>query len=746
MRFALIALLLQQVVGNGGLDYQAVRRDRRIQAIRVDEKITIDGVLNEKAWEQASTAGAFTQSEPREGVPATEDTNVKVLYDSENLYFGVFAHDSEAGKLIISDLKKDFETRQGDYIEIVLDTFRDERNGYLFSTNPAGAKRDAQLGNEGRENNSSWDGVWFVKTRIVDSGWFAEIAIPFKTLKFPTTDQQTWGVNFSRNIRRKNEETFWAPIPRIYDLTRVSMAGTLEGLEGIRPGLNLKMKPYVVANFAQDSARRWKNDGDFGFDAKYGLTSGLTWDFTYNTDFSQVEADTQQINLTRFNLFFPEKRDFFLENSGVFVFGSNEGRGPIGFNAQSGTGGGGSFGGSGTTGPGRQNQVASDLILFFSRRIGLSDDGQAIPIAGGTRLTGRAGRFEIGLLNIQQRKNGTTAATNFSVARVKRNILANSDVGVMLVNKDESGSHYNRAYGFDANFRLWKDYYLNGYVAKTDSPLTKGKGEDLAKRISAGYKIDLLDLRLSYVEIGRNFRDEVGFMPRTGIKNFNSWTGIHIRPKSLRRWIREFHPHVATEYVVGPDDRFDTRYTDYHFRVTFQDGASIEVGDNPSYERLTAPLRLPRNEFIPVGAYQFPEKFISANTNTSKRVSFSGRFGTGGFYTGYKRGYQAGTIVRFNHKFNSALSYTRNNIDLPHRKPRTDLVSLRTNYSFSSAMFLNALIQYNSDTRQVSSNIRFNIIHRPLSDFFLVYNERRDSIGNLVDRALIAKFTYMVSR
>jgi len=316
----------------------------------------------------------------------------------------------------------------------------------------------------------------------------------------------------------------------------------------------------------------------------------------------------------------------------------------------------------------------------------------------------------------------------------------------MFVNKDQKGSHYNRAYGADANFRLFDNYYFNGYVAKTDSPLTRGRGKDIAARASGGYKVDFWDIRMSYIKIGENYRDEVGFLPRVGVKNYNSWLAFHIRPQRLRRWIREFNVHDTQEYVVGPDNRLDTRYFDHHLRVQFQDGASMELGVNASYERVVKELRVQR-EFVPIGAYGFDEFFISANTNTSKPLSINGRWGNGAFYNGEKTNYQFGGLFRVNHKFNGQLSYARNNIELPHLanpKLSTNLLSLRLNYSFSTIMFMNAFIQYNSDARQVSSNIRFNIIHRPLSDLYIVYNERRDSVTrSLVDRAVIAKLTYM---
>jgi hypothetical protein len=385
----------------------------------------------------------------------------------------VFARDDEPGRLIVNDLKKDFDTESSDGFRIVLDTFHDARNGYTFATNPAGAKYDAQMANEGRDRNANWDGIWDVATRTTETGWYAEIRVPFRTLKFEGRDIQTWGVNFERKVRRLNEDSYWSPVPRIYNLDRVSMAGTVEGLTGLRPGMNLRFKPYAATTSSTLQGSRTTGELDAGLDVKYGVTTGLVWDFTVNTDFSQVEADEQQVNLTRFSLFFPEKRDFFLENSGILQFGTNSGQ----------FGGGGQGGGGGG---GREMQ------LFFSR-IGLSENGEPIPILGGPRLTGRQGGYSVGVLNIQQREGQMTAAANFTALRLRRDVLANSDFGAILLNKEEHGPHFNRVAGLDANFRFG-DLTLNAYVARSFSPdpasqdLASTRGNAYASRAGFNYQ------------------------------------------------------------------------------------------------------------------------------------------------------------------------------------------------------------------------------------------------------------------
>jgi len=718
-----------------GDDFRRGMREYRLRAARLHEgeKIILDGVLDEAVWRRAQVATDFVQTEPREGEPATEPTEARVAYDRETLYIGIIAYDRETHRLIINELRKDFNLFSGDAVQVVLDTFFDRRNGYEFATNPGGAKWDAQMTNEGREVNSDWDGIWFVKTQINERAWTVEMAIPFRTLKFREGDVQVWGINFMRRIRRKNEESYWAPIPRMFNsIHYVSRAGILEGLEGIRAGTNLRLKPYVVGTMADlsagGSAPHRVFTGDGGVDVKWGVTSGLTLDITYNTDFSQVEADEQQINLTRFSLFFPEKRDFFLEGSGIFRFGPGEERGGMGGMMGRGVGG-------------RLGAVRNDLILFFSRRIGLSEDGEPIPLRAGVRLTGRVGPYEVGFLNIQQEALGRWPSTNFLVTRVRRNVLANSDVGVMFMNVARAEG-FNRIYGGDANFRFFQNLNLNAYVAKAAAPrLHAGTA---AWRVGMSWRNNFWDTRHSFTNIGENFKNELGFIPRLGIRKASDFLGMHWRPRAIRRTVREIFPHWQIDYIMTPSGRLDTRLVDYHLPVTFQNGTFLEVGVNSTYERLVEPFRIHPTTVVPAGRYSFNEYFFLLNTDRSKPLSVNLRAGTGPFYDGYRQSYSSGVNLRASYRFNAGFTYTRNNIRLSTGRFHTDLLTLRAAYSFSTSVFLNALIQYNSVARTWSSNIRFNIIHRPLSDLFIVYNERRESgTGRLLDRALVVKFTYL---
>ena len=712
------------------VNYDTIHLEKRLSAVRATGKITLDGALDEPAWSEAPVANGFIQNDPREGTPATYDTDVRVLYTDDALYFGVWARDAEPSKRIVSDLKKDYNTGSSDGFRIVLDTFHDGRNAYQFATNPAGAKWDSQMANEGRDNNVNWDGIWDVKTRITEAGWFAEIWIPLRTLKFGDADPQVWGVNFERKLRRLNEDSYWSPLPRIYDAQRVSLAGTLEGLRGLRAGRHIRVKPYALTSGSRVTTQPTAGDFQGGIDVKYGVTNGLVWDFTVNTDFSQVEADEQQINLTRFNLFFPEKRDFFLENQGIFNFGQD-------------------FGAGGSFRAGRTNQT-QDMRLFFTRRIGLSDDGQALPILGGTRLSGRQGAYSIGMLNIHERADQGVPATNFTALRLRRDVLANSDIGAVLLDKEVAGPRFNRLAGFDGNFRFG-DLQMNGFLAKSFSPAgaTPTNGNDYTSRGIFAYQNRAWRINARYTKVGERFNDELGFIPRVGVDDVNGRIDRILRPRWLPRAIREFGPHwVLAQFNRQDGGALDQRMQDFHFPATFANGSFLEVGYNTNLEVIRTPFTLngARGARVQAGRYEYSEYFITFAANDAARFSSSARYVLGKFYDGYKRSYVWGPTFRPAAKFNASLNVQLNDITLPTVSYLSTLMTTRLNYNFSTKVFVNALLQYSTDSHQLSSNIRFNVIHRPLSDFFFVYNEHRDErTGLMQDRSLIAKMTYMVA-
>ena len=720
---------------NGPIDYETARLERRLMAVRTYGDILLDGALEEGDWREAPVAKDFIQSEPREGEPATFDTEVRVLYDDQNLYIGVRAYDDEPDKLIIRDLTRDYNTRSVDSFAIILDTFHDRRNSYMFQTNPMGAKYDTQSFNEGQESNSNWDGVWHVATRIVETGWTAEISIPFKTLKFSDAAIQTWGVNFMRRNRRLNEDSFWSPIPRIHTATRVSLAGTLEEMRDVRPGSSFKLMPYVTGDVTENEQAFREGDFDAGLDAKIGIGAGLTLDLTLNTDFSQVEADVQQVNLTRFSLFFPEKRDFFLENSGIFRFGPPESRQRRAFRSSFGLAAGGGVRGGQSRG--------NDLLLFFSRRIGLSEEGEPIPVRAGGRLTGGAGPYQLGFLGMLTGEEvGISTGDAFSVVRVKRNVFANSDIGVMFINRDTmDSSHYNRSIGVDGNFRLNPAMDVNAYIAKTATPGLEG--DDFAGRIAYAFTSRSLNFSASYSSLQDNFNPEVGFAPRLGVRRARANVRYRYRQPWWRGIVREIGPNVDFDHFTDQQGKVVSRYVNVRVSFRLQSGGFVALGRRGSLEQPTDPFEIHPTTMIEPGFYTFGDNFFSVFTDPSRLLSGNVSISSGDFYSGKKQTYSLGGVLKLGGRLTAEAAWSFNDVDVDEGAFTTHLVTTRFVYAFSTRMFLNGLVQYNSVTEEWSSNIRFNFIYLPLSEFFLVYNERRDDRGQRIDRALIAKFTYL---
>ena len=730
--YLVVGLFVLTVVGSAQLHAQ-----KKITAVYIDEElISVDGEIDEPQWQLAELATDFSQIEPYDGQPSTERTEVRLLYDSRNLYVSAFCFDSEgADGLTVTEMQRDFSGSSGDNFQVIIDTFDDNRNGFAFSTNPRGAKREMQTSADGFSFNRDWDAVWHVRTKMTDQGWQAEFSIPFRTLRFPSQESQVWGINFGRRIRRKNERTTWSPVPVPYRLYRVSLAGTLDGINGVRQGRNLYVKPYVTAPIV----RREEDDVDFtpdiGLDVKYGVTPGMTLDLTVNTEFSQVEADDVQVNFTRFDLFFPEKREFFLENAQIFEFGNTGRRG---------------FGRSGSIRSRTLFRPRNDLIPFFSRRIGISDDGDLLPILGGARLTGRAGKYRMGFINMQQDEFATEPSTNFTVARFRRDFFRQSDMGVLFINKHQGDGRFNRTYGVDTNFNFFRYLDVSSYILNTDS-------REIAEKDGAGFfrmawRDRLLDVQAFHVAIEENFNAEVGFVPRGGydrenkvgraMRKSSGELNLTPRPEGRIPWVRQFRPGLEVDYITDWDNNLETRDLNGSFSIEFNDGSFFSVNRRSSFERLVEEDDVLDEPLAP-GDYQFEEYATSFSSDRTRMFSGSASYSDGEFYNGERRSYGLGAGFTPNPQFNLQLFWNHADLSFPTRDFTTDLVSSRLAYSFNTNMFLNALIQYSSRDGWVASNVRFNLIHKPLSDLFIVYNERRTPEGEVIDRALITKLTYL---
>jgi hypothetical protein len=726
-----LTFLFGPVAAAADLRFQSSDGRRAVTAVETRAPITLDGALDEDVWREAVAAAEFVQAEPHEGQPSTELTEVRIAFDRDALYIGVVCHDTDPAGVIVNDIRKDFVAGEQDTFEVILDTFADRRNGFVFVTNAAGAKADTQIANEGRDVNASWDGVWTVATRRDAGGWSAEIRIPFKTLRFERGADRVWGVNFSRRIRRKNETDYWSPVPRVYNLYRAGLAGTLAGLPDAGQGRNLRIKPWVAADSTRPVAGASFDAGAHaGLDLKYGVTPSLTLDVTAKPDFAQAEADEQQVNLTQFSLYYPEKREFFLENSGTFYFGDIPRESRLGNN--------------------RFSPPEEEMLLFFSRRIGLTSAGEAIPIDAGARLTGRAGRYGVGLMTIQTDPEGSAPGDNYTVLRGRRDVLGTSDVGAIFLSRQSTNSgDYNRVYGADANFRFRRALSINGFLARSETP---GVGDgQMSGKGSIVWNDNLLHTQYSLLSVGDHFRDDIGFVKRTGIRKHFADFGVRPRPAALRKYgIRELHPHTRYNIYTDQSNVKLTHTNHVAMSVFFENGANVEYAWNPRFERIVTPFKIRPDQSFQAGQYGWNEYQLLVETNHSKMVSASLDLTTGGFWSGTQRSTKLGVIVRPSYHLLFDLALQRNDIDLPFpmRAFVTNLVTSRIGYAFSTRTFLDTLLQYNTDLKQLSANVRFDLIHRPLSDLFVVYNEQQltDQPTPInTGRGLIVKYTHMLA-
>ena len=714
-----------------------INRDERgratIRAIKLREGIRLDGQLDESVYQTVRAITGFIQQAPDEGAPATEKTEAWIMFDERYLYVAGRVWDSAPpSEWVANEMRRDTaQLRQNDTFAVILDTFYDRRNGVAFYTNPLGALADFALTNEGNPN-SDWNPVWDVRTGRFDGGWTVEMEIPFQSLRFRPGPVQVWGVQLRRNVRRKNEWAYITPLPISAGsgpggIFRVSDAATLVGLEVPGGSRNLEIKPYGIGGLTTDvnasPPQSNAGDGDFGVDVKYGITQNLTADFTYNTDFAQVEVDEQQVNLTRFSLFFPEKREFFLEGRGIFDFargGTGGGRGGL----RRGGSGGGFFGGGNAP------------TLFYTRRIGL-ESGTIMPILGGGRVTGKIGAFDVGALSIQTDDAAISGAemTNFTVVRVKRDILRRSSIGALLTNRSVSlaGDGSNQAYGADATFSFYDNVSLLGYVAKTRTPGLDS--EDTSYQGRFNYAGDLYGVQAEHLVVEDNFVPEVGFLRRDNFRR--TYTTARFSPRMRSSdLIRQFRVEGSFDYILTADTGLvETRQTQLGFSTELEnsDRFGVSVADN--YEFLVQPFTPGPGVTFPVGGYGFRDVEATYSLGAQHRLNGTFTVRAGEYFNGDIRsiGFNRGRVA-LTQQFSVEPSLSVNWIDTPQGSFRTDLVVARVNYTFTPRMFFSALIQYNSGSDTISSNLRLRWEYSPGSELFVVYSEDRDTDPLIPDR------------
>lgn len=681
---------------------QSSEGPRRIQAQLISEAIKVDGVLDEPAWSLAQPATDFRQERPIEGAPASERTEVRVLFDDKNIYFGIRAFDSDAAHINARELVRDASFSNDDRIEILLDTYHDRRNAFRFAVNPLGTQQDALITDEGRDVNISWDAPWISQGHIDAEGFVVEIAIPLTTLRF-TEGIDTWGFNVARIVRRKDEESLWTSWQRSFGLERVSQAGELTGVEEIRRRRLREIKPYASGEWRQGAPLV----GAEGFDAgvrgraglevaKLGITPSLTAEFTVNPDFGQAEVDDQIVNLTRFSVFFPEKRDFFLENSGIFLFG-REG----------------------------ENQA------FFTRRIGLTDSGLPVSIDYGAKVTGKIGPYNIGFLQVQTRKLGQTSTglgiprQQFSVFRVKRDILKRSYIGAIFVNRQGAtatgGSNYNRVGGADAEFNLTDHYKFKAFWMGSATPGVRSSAG--SSRIESIFENDLYRFITVYEDVGAKFNPEVGFIERNAIHQYFGQLAYKPRPKFIPQ-VQQMEFETQIEYYSDRNGKLATRQTELSWDTVLKNSADVFFRPIEYVnDVLTEPFEIRRGIVIPTGAYQFNRPRISFTSDVSKQIIFNVREKWGDFYTGRRYETSGGITWRPNSHLLLDLSESYNKVRLREGNFSTSLFAGRMNYNFSRKLLTSALVQLNSAARLSVINVRLRYIYRPNSDFFVIYNQ-----------------------
>ena len=676
---------------------------------------TIDGRLDEAAWKEATPLSGFLQREPALGASATERTEVRILSDGEALYVGAWLYDRDPIGIVPGEKVRDGQLQNSDYFAIILDTYHDLQNGFVFATTPAGIEYDGQVIREGEGGgvqqsgqtsvqagamggfNVNWDGSWTVATSKDSLGWYAEFRIPFSTLRYGSGDKQRWGLNLARVIRRKNEESYWAPIPRQFNLYRLSLAGTLTDLD-VPARRVATMTPYVIGSTKRDYVTQPEaiTHKDFGADVKLGLTPSLTLDLTYNTDFAQVEVDDQRVNLTRFPLFFPEKRPFFLENAGIFSAGTPQA-----------------------------------VELFFSRRIGIDSVGNPLRIAGGGRLSGRLGGTTVGLLEIlTDSPTPGGQGQSYTVARAIREISRRSRIGLMGIQRASrgDGADYSRTYAIDGRVGLGDALTLDWWGAKTETP--KRSGDDGGYSARIGYLTNDWNNSARIVRVGSNFNPEIGFLNRLGGYRYVEATLMRLVRKPEWHWLRDWNPHMSFKGYYGLDGYYQSGQI--HLDVTeveFANGGKFGPELNVYHEGLQKPFSIANGVTLPVGSYDFTGPGVDYTSNPSLPLSVVLRGDFGPFYNGTRTGGSATLTFRRGASLSSSLLLDYNDVHLAEGNFIRSLVGMRLAYFITPRIFVQTLTQFNNQQRIWSANARFGWLSTAGTGLYVVFNDGEQADG-----------------
>ena len=705
-----------------------INKRPQLKAQFIDSNINIDGeISSDIVWSKIKPITSLTQMTPNFGSPVSEDTQIRLAYNNFYFYVSVICFDSSPENIQVGDSRRDAALNDEDSFLFIIDTFNDQQNGFLFGTNSDGKEFDAQINNEGVGNRSSsrqqggviggtninWDASWDVSVKKGLYGWSAEFAIPLKSIRFSPGKNKTWGINFQRNISKNTEIAYWAPLPLTFDIKRLSIAGKLNNLNLKNPK-NLKLIPYVIGQAVSKksmSSSTFTQNGDLGTDIKYSLTPGLTMDLTYNTDFAQVEVDEQQINIDRVNLFFPEKRAFFLENAGQFSVG-----------------------------------IPGEIDLFFTRRIGLENDGSIVPIMGGGRLSGKIGQTNIGLLNMSTEGSNdfSISKNNFSVIRVNHDFSkSRSSFGGIFVNKFGLGgnNNYNRVFALDGKLGLGKKAQLSGFLSRSSSPNISTK--DFAYAIKAEYNWDGWRLNASLSQVGEGFNPEVGFLQRNAYykPEFLIWKTIRTGKKGP---LFEIRPHIyrRTFYKTNRDILSDYLHVDNHW--VWPSGFEIHTGVNFTREVVYSSFSI-SNIKIGNGDYSHSELQFVAQTNPNKNFFWYNKTYIGGYYGGRRTQFINSMNLSLGNKFNADLNYNYTRLVFQDKENLNSIIAgLRLSYQFTPKIFIQSLIQRNNITNVTSINARFGLLQTANTGLFIVYNivSDLDWFDEINDSIFSIKYTY----
>jgi len=705
---------------------------RTAHAVRVEHAPRLDGTIDDPLWREATPISEFLQREPFEGQSPTEKNEVRVLYTKSEVFFGVTCFDSAASGIVATELRRDVSQELDDYFEIIIDSAHDHRNAYVFQVNPLGTQRDALITEEQRTQNSlgdgdpGWDGIWTSQARVSPSGWTLTVGIPFATLNFMQSRDVIWGINFKRFIRRKNEEDLWSSWKRMFGSARISQAGELHGISDIGSGRLFIVKPYVLTGFShfpQAAMGTGLTPGlsalhTGGLDVKLGLRSNLVANFTVNTDFADADVDAQQFNLTPYKLFFPEKRQFFLENAGVFSF-------PL---------------------------AGETDLLFFSRQIGIDPvTGEQVPINAGAKVTGSVGQFELGAMDVNTRSSGPNPWANFAVARAKYALWSGSYIGAMGIDK-RSGSasdSFNQSSGVDTRLVFFRNLVVNGFASQTRTQGISSSQADVGAGFS--YETSWFESSFDHRKIGSNFNPEVGFLERTNC--ICDFMDAALKPRPKWKGLRELNFEGFLFHAPDTHHVLQTQEWQATFRGEFNNGSYTDEDIVDVFtQKLTEPFNIYKNVFLPVGDYHWTRHQLTYGSPQDRRLtaSFFERFGS--YYNGRLNEARVRSTYRANERLSFNFSQQWNRFRLPVTSGNFSVLvgSLQTNYSFSRFLTLSTLAQMNTANREaVNANIRLRWNYRPDSDLYVIYTAGQ-AFASLVssnppqfyENRLAIKFTY----